>query len=75
MLDWRQHITSDQKIMLGKPCFKGTRIPVYVVLEKVAYGESNDEIILAYPRLTEESIKAALLYAVDAVQNDITYAD
>lgn len=75
LLDWRQHITSDPKIMLGKPCFKGTRIAVHIVLEKVAFGETNDEIILAYPRLTEESIRAALLYAVDAVQNDITYAD
>jgi uncharacterized protein (DUF433 family) len=75
MLDWRDHITSDPKIMVGKPCFKGTRIPVDLILEKLAYGESEDEILQAYPRLTEQSIRAALLFAVDSVRNDITYAD
>jgi len=75
MIDWRQHITSDPQIMLGKPCFKGTRIPVDPILEKLAYGEVEAEILQGYPRLTNESIRAALLYAVDSVRNDITYAD
>jgi len=75
MLDWRDHIASDPKVMLGKPCFKGTRIPVDLILEKMAYGEVEAEILEGYPRLTNESIRAALLYAVDSVRNDITYAD
>lgn len=75
MLDWRQHITSDGNIMMGKPCFKGTRIPVELILEKLAYGEEIKDILAGYPRLTEESIRAALLFAVDSVRNDITYAD
>lgn len=75
MLNWREHITSDPKIMLGKPCFKGTRIRVDLILEKMAYGEEEDDILEGYPRLTNESIRAALLFAVDSVRNDITYAD
>ncbi|HMW98387.1 MAG: DUF433 domain-containing protein [Bacteroidetes bacterium] len=75
MTAWRDHITSDPKIMLGKPCFKGTRIPVDLVLEKLAHGEAAKDILAGYPRLTEESIRAALLFAVDSVRNDITYAD
>jgi uncharacterized protein (DUF433 family) len=75
MLDWRDHISSDPKVMLGKPCFKGTRIPVDLILEKLAHGEVEEDILEGYPRLTNESIRAALLYAVDSVRNDITYAD
>lgn len=75
MVNWQEHISSDQKIMLGKPCFKGTRIPVDLILEKLAFGESEEEILTGYPRLSTDSIRAALLFAVDSVRNDITYAD
>ena len=75
MVNWRDHITTDPKVMLGKPCFKGTRIPVDLILEKLAMGEDRELILGSYPRLTNESIAAALLYAVDAVRNDTTYAE
>jgi uncharacterized protein (DUF433 family) len=61
--------------MLGKPCFKGTRIPVELILEKIAFGRSVGEILEGYPALTKESIQAAQLYALDAVRNDIIYSD
>jgi uncharacterized protein (DUF433 family) len=48
--------------MMGKPCFKGTRIPVYLVLEKLAAGETRAEILGAYPQLQDEHIIAALQY-------------
>jgi len=51
--------------MAGKPCFKGTRIPVYVVLELVAEGETADEVLKGYPDLTADHIRAALRYAAD----------
>jgi uncharacterized protein (DUF433 family) len=73
MLDWREHITSDPKIMLGKPCFKGTRVPVYLILQKIAHGERIEDLLEGYPSLTLDSIKAAQFYAVDAVNNDIVY--
>ena len=44
--------------MLGKPCFKGTRIPVYLILEKLAAGASQ-EILAGYPQLKPEHIKAS----------------
>ena len=65
MIDWRTHITSDPEIMLGKPCFKGTRIPVDLILEKLAHGEPEADILAGYPRLSNASIRAALLFAVD----------
>ncbi len=72
-MDWRNHITSDPKVMLGKPCFTGTRIPVYLILQKIALGERIKDVLDGYPGLTEESIRAAQLFAVDAVNNDIIY--
>ena len=43
MIGWREHITSDPKIMLGKPCFKGSRITVDPILEKLAFGDTASE--------------------------------
>ena len=56
-------ISSDPDILHGKPCIKGTRIPVYLIVSLVAEGESVENIIEDYPSLTAEDIKAALRYA------------
>ncbi len=56
-------ISSDPDILHGKPCIKGTRIPVYLIVSLVAEGESMENIIKDYPSLTPEDIKAALRYA------------
>lgn len=60
----KNYITTDPQICHGKPCFKDTRIMVYLVLEMLADGETPQEIINnAYPRLTKKHIEAALHYA------------
>jgi uncharacterized protein (DUF433 family) len=56
-------ISSDPDILHGKPCIKGTRIPVYLIVSLVAEGETVENIIKDYPSLTPEDIKAALRYA------------
>jgi uncharacterized protein (DUF433 family) len=56
-------ISSDPDILHGKPCIKGTRIPVYLIVSLIAEGESVENIIKDYPSLTPEDIKAALRYA------------
>ena len=61
--------------MLGKPCLKGTRIPVYLILEKLAAGETNEEILLAYPQLKPQHIKAALEYAAHLAADEIVLAN
>jgi len=58
-----QRISSDPDICHGKPCIKGTRIPVYLIVSLVAEGESVESIIQDYPSLTPEDIKAAIHYA------------
>ena len=57
-------IITDPKIMMGKPVIAGTRITVELILEKLAAGETIEQILDAHPRLTRQAISAALLYAV-----------
>lgn len=56
-------IERNPQIMFGKPVIKGTRLTVEIILEKLAYGETEDEILKEYPFLKKEDIKAAFLYA------------
>lgn len=58
-----KRITSDPEICHGKPCIKGTRIPVYLVVSLIGEGESYDSIIKDYPSLTKADIQAAIQYA------------
>ncbi len=58
-----ERVVSDPKICSGKPCVKGTRIPVYIILDLLAAGESFEGIKKAYPNITDEDIKACLNYA------------
>lgn len=58
------------KILGGKPVIKGTRIPVYLILELLSAGYDFKRIITAYPTLTEEDIKAAVNYAAQIVKNE-----
>lgn len=64
-------ITIDPKVMCGKPCFRGTRIPVYLVLERLADGESVDQVLKAYPDLTPEHMAAAFRYAADLAREEV----
>ena len=56
-------IETNPKTMFGKPVIKGTRLTVEIVLEKLAYGESEEGLLKEYPFLKKNDIKAALLYA------------
>lgn len=62
-------IQSDPAVMMGKPVIAGTRITVELILEKLAAGETVEQILDAHPRLTKESILAALTYAARSLPN------
>ena len=62
-------ITADPAVMMGKPCIKGTRITVELILLWLAEGRSFAELLEAYPHLTEDDLKAALAYAADALKD------
>lgn len=60
-------IEINPKIMLGKPVVKGTRITVEIILQKLANGQTEEQIISSYPLLTKEDIKACIQYAANLV--------
>jgi uncharacterized protein (DUF433 family) len=61
----KQIVVSDPKVMMGKPVIAGTRITVELILEKLAAGETPEQILASHPRLTREAIQAALAFVAD----------
>ena len=66
-------IQSDPSIMMGKPVIAGTRSTVELIVEKLAGGETVEQILEAHPRLTREAIQAALAFAAEALRADVVY--
>jgi len=66
-------IKRDPKVMMGKPVIAGTRITVESIIEKLAAGETIEQILDAHLRLTEDGIRAALAFAASALRADVTY--
>jgi uncharacterized protein (DUF433 family) len=60
----------DPGVMQGKPVIRGTRIPVELLLRKLAEGAKDEELLDAYPRLVADDIRAALDYAADAIAHE-----
>lgn len=71
-MNWREHLSSNPAIMFGKMVIKDTRIPVELILEKLAGGYSFEELKQAYPRITTIDIQACLLYAADNSKHEKT---
>lgn len=66
-------ITSDPEVLGGKPCVAGTRLAVAFILELLAGGASREEVLEAYPQLTEEGLAAALHYAAERVGAEVVW--
>ena len=69
-MDWHRHITVDPNVCHGQACVAATRIPVSVVLDNLAAGVPEAEILNSYPRLSQDSIQACIAYAADVVRDD-----
>ena len=65
MKDWRERISIDPNVCHGKPCIKGTRIMVWIIVDYLANGDSVDDVLAAYPSLAREDVQAALAYAAE----------
>jgi uncharacterized protein (DUF433 family) len=72
-MNWKDYISSDPKILFGKPAIRGTRIAVDLILEKLSYGESIEQIMDSYPHLKKESIFACLSFAAENLRDEIIY--
>lgn len=70
-MNYEERIVKDPNILTGKPVIKGTRIPVDLILKKLAQNISINEILKNFPRLTREDVQAAILYAEELVEEQV----
>jgi uncharacterized protein (DUF433 family) len=67
-------ITRTPGVLLGKPCIKGTRISVELILSKLSQGVSIDELLTYYPHITREGILACIEYANEVLKTEKIYS-
>lgn len=65
-----QHIVSTPGVLGGKPCIKGTRISIELILETVANGASVADIVREFPQLSVEAVQEAVRYAIHALRSE-----
>lgn len=68
-MDWNERIVSDKAVLLGKPVIKGTRISVEFIIERLAYGWTEEKILESYPHLERQDIQAVFSYINDCVKD------
>ena len=66
-------IAVNPNVMMGKPTVAGTRITVELILEKLAAGETVDQILAAHPHLTEKGVRAAIAFAAEVLGSEVVY--
>lgn len=74
MVDWREYIHSDPKILVGKPVVKGTRLSVEFILELFAAGWTEEQVLENYPTLTPEGLRAVFAFSADSMRELSLYA-
>jgi uncharacterized protein (DUF433 family) len=72
-MDWQERIIVDPKILVGKPVIKGTRLAVEFIVELLAQGWAESEILRNYPSVTHEDIRACLKYAASTPKAEEPY--
>lgn len=72
-MKWQDYIISDNKVLLGKPVIKGTRISVEHLLDLWAQGWSEQDILENYPRLTKRSLKAVFAYIKECMKDGLLF--
>jgi len=72
-MKWQERITIDPSILVGKPVIKGTRLAVEFIVDLLAQGWSEMEILRNYPGLTHEDIQACLRYASEILRAERVY--
>lgn len=73
IMKWQEHISTDPKVMLGKPVIKETRITVELVVERLGQGQTIEELLVSYPHITREGVMACLQYAAYVLRNETVY--
>ena len=69
-MDWRDHIGVDPQILVGKPIVKGTRISVELVIDLLASGWTEQQVLDSYPTLNANDVRACLAYASEILHSE-----
>jgi uncharacterized protein (DUF433 family) len=72
-MDWQNRIVSDKDVLLGKPTIKGTRLSVEFIVERLADGWSEEQLLENYPRLAKEDLQAVFAYVSDCLKDGLLY--
>lgn len=70
MADWKDRITVDPNILVGKPIIKGTRISVELLMDRLADGWTVEQIVESYPRVTREDVLAAIAFVTEIFREE-----
>lgn len=74
MTDWRERISVDDHILVGKPAIRGTRIAVDQIMDRLGDGWSVEQVLSAYPRLKREDVLAAIRFVTEVFREEDTIA-
>lgn len=72
-MTWQERIVVDPAILVGKPVIRGTRLSVELIIDLLAQGWSEADVIASYPKLTAEDVHACLKYASAVMQSEKVY--
>lgn len=72
-MNWKDYIVSDERILLGKPAIKGTRVAVEHLVGLLAQGWSEAQILENYPRVTKESLQAVFSYIQECIHDGLLF--
>jgi uncharacterized protein (DUF433 family) len=72
-MNWQDYIVSDKNILLGKPTIKGTRLSIEFIIERLANGWTEEQLLENYPKLTKEALKAVFAYIHNCLQDGLMF--
>ncbi|HLF85955.1 MAG TPA: DUF433 domain-containing protein [Nitrospiria bacterium] len=70
-MDYHQYIVRDAKICGGEPFIKGTRVTIRTILSSLAEGATIQEILEDFPTLTEDDVRAVIVFAAASAEDDL----
>ncbi len=70
-MNWKEHIIVDQGVLAGKPVIKGTRISLEFIIERLAQGWTEKDLLENYPRLTPTDLQAVFTYIQECIQDGL----
>lgn len=69
-MNWKDYVVADPEVLAGKPIIKGTRIPVQLILDRLADGWSEQDLYRSYPNLTPEALHAVFAFAAEVMRDE-----